>query len=83
MTLIEAQKIVLRSLATEVNGSFFEIYEKLNESNISTNNLDKLANNITDLESIMSYVRAENERISRLEVMEVVNEVGAILKEKR
>lgn len=80
MTALEAQKIVLKSIAQEVNANFFEIHERLENGLILSQDAKELSRKVGELESVMGYIRCEMSLANRATVNEISRELDSILR---
>ncbi|GHV03473.1 hypothetical protein AGMMS50229_02720 [Campylobacterota bacterium] len=78
MTLLDSRKIILKSIAEELNRGYFSLYERLENAQTCTIDARAIKNELEGLENMMSYVRSEAESIGRDAVHEAASEVAAL-----
>lgn len=78
MTLLQARKIVLKSIAAELNEGYLSLYNRLDQGLVLSRDAMTLKARVDELESLMGYVRHEAEALSRESLKEAAKEVESL-----
>ncbi|MDR3347113.1 MAG: hypothetical protein LBN32_00725 [Helicobacteraceae bacterium] len=78
MTLLDSRKVVLKSIAKELNNKYFSLYHQLECMQHFKIDPKAIGRELEGLENMMSYVRTEAEQINRESVKEVAKEVATL-----
>lgn len=78
MTLLQARKTVLKSIASELNDSYLSLYDRLNQGLLLSRDAHALKLRIDELENLMGYVRHEAEAIGRESLKAAAREVESL-----
>ena len=75
MTLLDARKTVLKSIAAELNQSYLALYGQLEQGRVLAREAQSFKTTVDELESLMGYVRFEAENLSKESLQAAAKEV--------
>lgn len=78
MTLLQARKIVLKSIAQELSGSYLGLYGRLEKGWLAPQDASAVKLAVDELESLMAYVRFEAENLAQESLKTAVKEVDTL-----